>query len=392
MKRNRIIKVLVILGLLLTFITAIRHSQNMRNKRINQKIGGLIYHIKNNYPDIKKDDILRLLKSEEKSISLKEYGYDETDPVIDFSNENKNDLIILFAFLCLTLTMLYALYIMDKKQRKAEIQGLMDDIDRISKGDYDIKTINEEGHFAQLQNSLYKIATVLKQEAVNSQAKKEVFKNNLEDISHQIKTPLASINLLLDNLADQNLDPELKSELIIDIKNETDSITNLVLMLLKISSLEAKARPFFRKEIKLKEVLDNAISVLKPSIEKNKLKIDLKVADESFIGDINWEKEVYINLLKNAIEHGEDKLITVEARDTNTYLEVAVINKGGNFTREDKLRIFDRFYKVSKSDNNFGIGLNLCKLIVEEDNGKISLENKDSYTKFIIKYFKTETL
>ncbi len=134
---------------------------------------------------------------------------------------------------------------------------------------------------------------------------------------------------------------------------------------------------------------EEAIKVLKPTIEKEKKQIIKSIAHERFIGDFNWEKEVYINLIKNAIEHGEDNLVTIEARDTNSYLEVSVINKGGNFSKQDQFRIFDRFYKISKSENNFGIGLNLCKLIVEEDNGKISLDFKDGYTKFVIKYFKS---
>ena len=93
-------------------------------------------------------------------------------------------------------------------------------------------------------------------------------------------------------------------------------------------------------------------------------------------------------MIKNAIEHGEDNIVQIKARDTNTYLEVKVINKGGNFSKEDQLRIFDRFYRLSTSSNNFGIGLNLCKLIVEEDNGKIKMENVDGYTSLVIKYYK----
>ena len=389
MKKNRLIKVLVILGLFLIFIAGIKHSKSIRNKRINKKLGGIINHVTSKYPEISKEDILNITNSPDKSYDLSEYGYKDTDSLVNFDYEDRIDLIKLISFITLSISLIYALRLLYKKHEQKSIIMLIEDIERISKGDYDIKNINEEGHFAQLQSSLYKIATVLKQEAVNSQAKKEVFKDNLEDISHQIKTPLSSINLLLDNLADEDISPEVKSELLVDLKNETTSITNLVLMLLKISSLEAKARPFFRKEILLRDLIDEAIKVLKPTIEKEKKQIIKSIAHERFIGDFNWEKEVYINLIKNAIEHGEDNLVTIEARDTNSYLEVSVINKGGNFSKQDKIRIFDRFYKLSKSENNFGIGLNLCKLIVEEDNGKISLDFKDGYTKFVIKYYKS---
>lgn len=392
MKRNNVIKVLVGLGLCLILIFGLKSSRQAIIQKQNLKFQGFIHKILTKYPEVKEEDLIDILNSEETSYDLSEYGIYESDSIIDYSSEGRKDIIKLALFLSLCIFSLFLFHYLDDKSRKKYVELLIDDLEKISKADYSINNINEEGDFAKLQTYIYKLATILKQESQNSQLQKNTFKNNLEDISHQIKTPLASINLLLDNLEDEDLDPSIKNEIIKDIKNETSAITNLVLMLLKISTLEAKARPFFRKNITLKDLVDHAIKVLKPEIEEKNIEFVLNYKDESFFGDFNWEKEVFINLIKNAIEHGTDNLIKIQAKNTNSFLQVDIINKGANFDIHDKNRVFDRFYKSSDNESNFGIGLNLTKLIIEEDNGKINLKVKDGYTIFTIKYFIRTTL
>lgn len=392
MKRNNIIKLLVGLGLCLILIFELKSSRQAIIQKQNLKFQGFIHKILTRYPEVKEEDLIDVLNSEETSYDLSEYGIYESDSIIDYSSEGRKDIIKLALFLGLCIFSLFLFHYLDDKSQKKYVELLIDDLEKISKADYSIKNINEEGDFAKLQTYIYKLATILKQESQNSQLQKNTFKNNLEDISHQIKTPLASINLLLDNLEDEDLDPSIKNEIIKDIKNETSAITNLVLMLLKISTLEAKARPFFRKNIAVKDLVDHAIKVLKPEIEEKNIEFVLNYKDESFFGDFNWEKEVFINLIINAIEHGTDNVIKIQAKNTNSFLQVDIINKCANFDIHDKNRVFDRFYKSSDNKSNFGIGLNLTKLIIEEDNGKINLKVKDGYTIFTIKYFIRTTL
>lgn len=392
MKKDNLIKVLVVLGLCIILVLGIKDSKQAIIKKQNQKFQGFISEILDKYPDIKKEDLIDILNSKEASYDLSQYGIYPEDSIIDYSLENHRDFIKIIAFLCMLVIGFSLISYINKKRQEEYMDFLIRDLEKISKGNYHIKNLNQEGDFAKLQTYIYKLATLLKKQSDNAQAKKNVFKNNLEDISHQIKTPLASINLLLDNLEDEDLDPLIKKEIINDIKSQTSAITNLVLMLLKISSLEAKVRPFFRKDIKINDLVDNALQVLKPEIEKNNINFILDLRDESFYGDYNWEKEVYINLIKNAIEHGEDNIVQIRTKDTNSFLQVEIINKGSDINLEDRNKIFNRFFKSSKSENNFGIGLNLTKLIVEEDNGKISLDIKNGYTIFTIKYFKRITI
>lgn len=392
MKKNNIIKVLVGLGLCLIFIFGLKSSKEAIILKQNLKFQGFIKKIEAKYPDLKKEDLIDILNSENASYDLSKFGIYKADSIIDYSSEYRKDILKLSIFIILCISTLLFFHYIDNKSRKKYIELLVEDLTKISKADYSIKNINEEGDLAKLQAYIYKLATVLKQEAQISQLQKNTFKNNLEDISHQIKTPLSSINLLLDNLEDEDLDPSIKNEIIKDIKNETSAITNLVLMLLKISTLEAKARPFFRKNITVKDLVNHAINVLKPEIKEKNIQFILNYKDESFFGDFNWEKEVFINLIKNAIEHGSDNIIKIQAKNTNSFLQVNIINKGVNFDIHNKNRLFDRFYKSSDNEKNFGIGLNLTKLIVEEDNGKINLKVKDGYTIFTIRYFIRSTL
>lgn len=387
-KTKKIYLFIIILLFLVSSISISSYTNKKISQRANNKIAALVGSIQKEYPDITDSQISQILNRETDDFDLKKYGINNSSELIVTDDIMRKSRLMIFGSYALLLLCLLIYYSYSKRNIDYNLDVLIGDIDKIDNGIYQLKLNNGEDKFSKLQSKLYKITTILKEKSLVSEEGKNIQRKSLEDISHQIKTPLTAINLLIENLADNDLDENIKSDIIKDLETEVDAITNLVLSLLKISSLEAKTKPFKKEKILLAELIKDALTILQPIINDHKITIINNIEDQSFIGDFTWEKEVYINLIKNAIEHSQDKVIYLDANDTNSYLEVLITNMGETIDEASQKKIFDRFYKQNTSDNNFGIGLNLAKLIVEEDTGTISVRSENMKTTFSIKYYK----
>ena len=131
-------------------------------------------------------------------------------------------------------------------------------------------------------------------------------------------------------------------------------------------------------------------SVLEIALELKNQKLELKIEDETFVGDLDWTSEAVSNILKNCMEHTpENGKITVEAEETPIYTKIKITDNGGGINEADLPHLFERFYKGSNSANgNFGIGLNLAYLIVSEQNGTLKAYNQNGGACFEIKFYK----
>lgn len=391
MKRSRIIILfLIIIG---TFIIREQIIINSINSSTTKKFMQIVSNVQEKYPDIKETEIVSTLIRDSEEADLTVYGIKNYSKEFITSGMNTKrvlSLIIIFLILIL-IFFLYEIY--RQKIIKLKLRKLSNDLKRVSEGIYSIKLINEEDEFSKLQNQIYKMMLKLKEESVAVAAHRNTLQKSMEDISHQIKTPITAINLILDLLNDESLDESAKRGLITDLQKETDAITNLVYMLLNVSLIESNAKEFERDKIEVRRLLDNCTNLLSPMIQDKNIKIENSGdLDSAFIGDFKWEKEVFINLIKNAIEHSNDGNIIINVKDTTAYTEIMVQNKGKTIPEEYHSKIFERFFRLNKEDGNFGIGLNLCKMIVERDGGKIYLDSKNGITKFFVRYFKMNTI
>lgn len=281
---------------------------------------------------------------------------------------------------------------LEGRHSKKTVNRLIDEMEKINMGMYDISLINEEEDLARLQNEMYKVTIRLREEAENAKISRGALKKSLEDISHQIKTPISSINSLLENLKDPEISPEDKEELLDYMELETDAVTNLVLTLLNIALLESGTINFKKENINLGDLIDQVSLLMDPISRSKNIEIHNKIKDITYFGDPKWEKELYVNLIKNSLEHSKGDSVEVYAREEKTYLEVYVENLSDPISEEKRTRIFDRYYKLSDKEGNFGIGLNLCKMIAESNNAKIRMETKSGKVRLIVRYYKKETL
>ena len=399
LKKYLIQILIVVIVFLISFIFISKLEYNEYKRNFNYKINGIFLLLQEKYPDITKDDLIKILNSDNsKTNILKEYGYDiEIDSLLmqnDKLNVRYNIYKVVIIGLCL-VTLIY-LFVTSHLESGKEIDKIIRLLEKINHKNYELN-IDElsEDKLSILREEIYKTTIMLKENADNSLKDKINIKNSLQDISHQLKTPLTSINIMLDNISDDpNMKVEVREEFIRHIKREMASITFLVQAILKLSRFESNTITFYPKEVSVQKIIDTVISnvsnlsdlknicIVVDNICKNKIKCDFK-----------WQVEALTNILKNAIEYSyDDNKVILECNDNNLYTEFRIKDFGKGMSAEDTINIFKRFYKGKNTDINkdsIGIGLSLSKAIIEKDNGQIVVESKKGKgTTFIIKYFK----
>ena len=366
-------------------------------KNFNNKISAIVTLVKDKYPEITDKEIIGIINSNKQSddsLFLK-YGIDIDNKAVLLENDKSYHtfLIINMSFLIITIASLCILYFRYNYKRKNDIKDIIKYIEQINRRNYELEidTISED-ELSILKNEIYKTAVMLKEAALNSNKDKLNLKKSLEDISHQLKTPLTSILVLLDNLIDEpDMDSSIRNDFIIDIKRNVININFLVQALLKLSKFDANTVHFIKKENDLEMIVGEAIKNVSTLCDLRNINIKLNTLENAKVEcDAKWQIEAITNIIKNAIEHSKDNLSIIINIDNNrVYSKIEVIDFGEGISKRDIKHIFERFYKgENATSNSIGIGLALAKTIIEEDKGSIAVESNESNTKFTIKYFK----
>ena len=403
--KNKNIKLIIIPLTIVTIITCIvismqTYSQYKKISVItNEKISGIIEYIIKENPAIDTKNIIQILNSNEYKDGekeLKKYGIniEEVNSIIAVQKQMKTNIILNIILIVLFSVLYMAIIFIYLKQRDKKINQITQYINEIKNRKYDLNiNENSEDELSNLKNELYKITIMLKEESEISRQDKENIKMSVEDISHQLKTPLTSIMIMLDNLKDNpNMDEDTKQKFIFEISKQVDWINWLVISILKLSRLEADVVKFSNNKINVKKFIDEIIGNLEIPIEIKNQKISIEGdEDASFIGDYKWQQEAITNIIKNAIEHNkENGKITIKYEENVLFTKITIIDEGQGIAKEDLKHIFERFYKAqNSSDNSVGIGLSLAKNIIEKNNGMINCKSEiENGTEFIVKYMK----
>ena len=366
-------------------------------KNFNNKISAIVTLVKDKYPEITDKEIIGIINSNKQSddsLFLK-YGIDIDNKAVLLENDKSYHtfLIINMSFLIITIASLCILYFRYNYKRKNDIKDIIKYIEQINRRNYELEidTISED-ELSILKNEIYKTAVMLKEAALNSNKDKLNLKKSLEDISHQLKTPLTSILVLLDNLIDEpDMDSSIRNDFIIDIKRNVININFLVQALLKLSKFDANTVHFIKKENDLEMIVKEAIKNVSTLCDLRNINVKLNTLENAkVVCDAKWQIEAITNIIKNAIEHSKDNSSIIINIDNNrVYSKIEVIDFGEGISKRDIKHIFERFYKgENATSNSIGIGLALAKTIIEEDKGSIAVESNESNTKFTIKYFK----
>lgn len=364
------------------------------NKNYNNKIVNIISTIKEKYPEIKDDEIFDIIKNNVKTNNFNRYSFDLDGIVL--IKENKTIfvsyfIILLFIYLIICLVYLTIIINNDKKKDK-EINEVIKIIEEINNKNYSfkMKDINEED-LSLLKNEIYKTTIMLNEISEISKKDKKELEESLEDISHQLKTPLTSILIMIDTLLDdEDMDQNTREDFLRNMKREVMNINFLVKSILKLSRLDTNTVKFISKKESVKEIIKEAILNVSLLSDLKNVKIETNLSDSFITCDYKWQIEALTNILKNSIEHSyENNKVLIESSENNAYVKITIKDFGSGIAKEDINHIFERFYKGKDSDyDSIGIGLALSKSIIEKQNGKISVESSDDGTTFTIKYFK----
>jgi len=393
-KKTIILIIVIILIYVFSFNMVYLYQENIYKEKYNMFVNNIISVIKEKYPDISNKNIIDILNNKTNLNYLNEYGIDVDDEfaLISMHKENKKILIINNVILGSFILVLSIILIINKNYENNKLEEIIHLIEEINKKNYNLNIKGtDETMISKLKNEMYKTVVMLKNDADNSLKDKLIIKTYLEDISHQLKTPLTVINISLDNLIDNpNMDEKNRNEFISKISKEVTNINNLIQNLLKLSKFDVNVINFVNKSVSIKEFINKSIDKISLIADLKNINIKVNILNDFSLNiDLNWQIEALSNIVKNAIEHSnENDIVYINCNDNKIYSKIEIINNG-IINDKDLNKIFDRFYTNKKGySESVGIGLSLAKNIIEKNNGKIDVYSKDGKTIFTIKYYK----
>ena len=365
---------------------------------LNKYACAVVEMVKEKYPEVSEEDIVKLVNAENVEGSddvLADYGI-SGDVYVFKSMEHTRRVTVIGNIVILTMLGVLSLVVFGvyTSKRKRKIDELDRYIQDVSNKMYEIGIDKEsEDELNRLKDSLYKITVMLKEDSESKRKQNEAILELVSDISHQLKTPITSIQILLDNiLENENMDSDTRRKFTLEILRQVKGMNFLIFSLLKLSKLDACVVEFDNEEISVNKLVADILANLDVLIELKHLDVHVDVSENvRFDGDYNWNKEAVLNIVKNAVEYTPDgKNIFIGAEENDLYTKIVIRDEGKGIDEKDLPHIFERFYKRDNSaEDSFGIGLALSKSIVEKQNGFVSVDSEvGKGTTFTIKYFK----
>lgn len=418
-KNKQAVKSLLLTGVVLVvgvvvYMSWIGWYTNKYKNMENTYIRCIIENVISQYPDFDMEEIAIILNksygelessttSEEFYSILRKNGITDNTFYIKDMSDIRNVNIIVSTLIIGVMSVLFIIcfYIYLRRRKNAIVQ-LQDYMDKISRGNYELEiNDNSEDELSSLKNSLYKIMVYMKEQADSARIKKVMLAQSVSDISHQLKTPLTSTQILLDNLNDNpDMEYATRKKFIYEALNQVNGMSWMIVTMLKLSRIDAGVVEFNNENISINKIIEEAVGNLEViaeiknvNIEKNidnRNEDELNKSDIYIKGDYNWNREALQNIIKNAIEHSRHKgTVKINITDNDVYTAVYITNRGDKLSDQRQKQIFERYYSEAKyEDNSMGIGLPLAKAVIEKQGGYISVESDDEETVFIVKYIK----
>lgn len=326
---------------------------------------------------------------------LRKYGYTDSDFATKSSANLAGDFAKTFALtLGMVLLALGGYFGWQDWRRARKVRDLVQYLQDLSHKIYDLKLEeNTEGELSILANELYKITVLLKEAAENNRKLAENLEAALADISHQLRTPLTSLQIMVDSIYD---DPEMPAEVRQDflrsISQQIETMSGLVSTLLHLARLDNGSLKMQREEVVIVELLERVRQNLAALADLENVAIELSGDLEARVElDARWQGEALTNIVKNALEHSQSGTkVEVKVSDCPLFLRVDIIDTGEGMSLHDQKRIFERFYRAPGSQkNSIGIGLAFAKAVIMADDGQVTVDSKlGEGTKFTVRYFK----
>ena len=382
---SRFIILFIISSLLFTAVCSVSISiaMNQVKKSEYYTYVSIADNIRKKNPQFDENEIVQILNEASDNITqtkddLRTYGITEEDWIVYENEKNSKNVVLVCTVISITFgTIISLLFLFYCRKQKMEIISLTQNLNELNKGKYDLMPENNtEDEHSLLRNELYKTTVMLREQSEKSLKAKEGLKDTISDISHQLKTPLTSITVMLENLID---DPEMPAEIRLDFLNDirlsANHISFLVKSLLRLSRFDADVVEFNYKQEKTDDLFSDCIKNTEIMAELKGVNVLFKKNRDIVLNcDRRWLSEGLTNIVKNCIENTPSGgSVVLSAVKNKLYTRITIKDTGCGIDKDTLPHIFERFYSGKKSDeNSIGIGLSLTKAIVTKHGGYIS--------------------
>ncbi|HDK7215047.1 TPA: HAMP domain-containing histidine kinase [Clostridium botulinum] len=369
------------------FYNMINKIQNEEIKNYENIIGTLVkiapekqYEIGQALFENKQKDTLDLGRK-----LLKQYGYKENMYLLNNKISGKvykNFLYKIFIISIVIIISFTVFAISGYRSILKKLEEISYGLKRVVEGDCSIRLEdNKEGIICKVAHEFNIMVTRTKITLENLDKEKEKTKALVNDISHQLKTPLSSLELFNTLLIEEDLEEDERIEFLEKSKYEINNLQWLVKALIKVSRLETGMIDIKPESNDIKNTLLEAInSIYGKALEKN---LNIK-ADNLFSYEINhdkrWTKESLVNILENALKYTKEAgYINISMEKSEMYIKINIRDSGIGIDKQEINKIFNRFYRgndeIVQSTEGSGIGLYLAKWIIEQEGGTIRVKS-----------------
>lgn len=375
--------------------------RNQMRREYTALAAGILENVRREYPQTAEEELFQLLKipesTEEGEALLARYGIfseygsstlDSQEKRLWYFQAGMNLFLILTLFLGILAIIAY----LQRRQRR--IEELQRYMEKVSRGSYRLELEeNADDELSGLRNEVYRLTVKLKESAALEQKRRQALADSVANISHQLKTPMTSMTVLLDNLTEnEEMDQITRHRFLSEISRQLTGMSWLIATMLKLSRLEAGVVELQRVHVEAGQLIEKCVARLQTAAEWREVCLNVQLQPgASLTVDENWTVEALCNIVKNAIEHSPaGSSVQIAASENEIYTEIRVTDSGTGISREEREKLFQRFYRGSNAaEDSIGIGLALAKEVVEQQHGHIRVESQEGEgTVFFLKFMK----
>ena len=281
-------------------------------------------------------------------------------------------------------------FISEKKRRRRlldlcnEIDNILHGAESVDLGEY----IDDD--LGILSAEVQKMTVRLREQNSILRQEKEMFREALEDISHQLRTPLTSLILLISTLRRSDLPQERRVSALREMNDLLMRVKWMIETMLGLSRIEAGAVEFRRERLSMRQLITESLEPIAISLELKEIAVRTECPEDIYIeADRRYTCEAVTNLLKNAMEHTPaGGRITITASDNGIYRGIVISDTGSGIPESELPKIFERFHSTSDGKAGYGIGLAFARRIICSQNGNLLAGNtKDGGAYFDMRFY-----
>lgn len=281
--------------------------------------------------------------------------------------------------LCMAAVLLLC-FLIFMQWRYHRLRLLNDQMRRVREGNYQMNPQDyREGELSILHSEIYKVTVELREKAQQLQENQQFLSDSLSDISHQLKTPLTSMMMMVDLMQEEGMSEKQRHEFLATIASQLTRMRWLIQSLLKMAKLEAGAVQFLPSPVSVRSLINKALSQAETEIVRARVEYVVSCPEDfMLLLDENWTAEALGNILRNCAEHTPPQgQIRIDCRHNALVDEIIIEDTGEGIAPEDLPHLFERFYRGQNAkEDSVGIGLAMSHQILISQNGTLQAESR----------------